>query len=85
MMLIFLYSYHQKYRLQGHKWLCEQIGINAELLQTSTTAARFNGYVAGVGTVEALETDAKLYQWPAGVVDYVKEHLNKNLGGNLYC
>jgi len=44
-------DYHQKYRLQSHKALCETLGLNPGLLQTSHVAAKLNGYLVGVGGV----------------------------------
>ncbi|KAK4877078.1 hypothetical protein RN001_009584 [Aquatica leii] len=53
-------DYHQKYRLQQHADLCKAIMLTPELLQKSHVAARLNGYVAGVGTKEALEKDLSI-------------------------
>lgn len=39
-------SYHQKYRLQGHRDFAKELGLNSKLLQTSHVAARLNGWIA---------------------------------------
>lgn len=78
-------SYHQKYRLQGHKWLCQQIGLNPELLLTSTTASKFNGYLVGVGSSPQFEKDAEVLNWPKEIAEYVRTEFKKNEGGGLYC
>ncbi|CAH1155636.1 unnamed protein product [Phaedon cochleariae] len=78
-------DYHQKYRLQKYKWVCDEIGLTPELLQTSHVAARLNGYVAGVGKEEQFEEDVVSFGLPKTVADFVRNQMKENYGGNLYC
>nr|XP_023025535.1 peptide methionine sulfoxide reductase [Leptinotarsa decemlineata] len=78
-------DYHQKYRLQKFKWICDELELTPELLQTSHVAARLNGYVAGVGTEEDFEDDVVKLGLPEKVADFVRDQLKDNAGGNLYC
>ncbi|KAL1490608.1 hypothetical protein ABEB36_013271 [Hypothenemus hampei] len=78
-------DYHQKYRLQRHSWIMEELDISLEQLQTSTVAARLNGYLAGVGTRQHLEQDMKLLGIPEKIASFVKIQYKENEGGNLYC
>lgn len=83
--IILFYSYHQKYRLQEHPWLCEILGLTPTLLQTSHIAARLNGYLVGVGKHKNLEKDLNKFGLPDNVADYVRTRFNENEGGSLYC
>ncbi|XP_019870652.1 peptide methionine sulfoxide reductase isoform X2 [Aethina tumida] len=78
-------DYHQKYRLQGHAILCEDLGMTPELLQTSHIAARLNGYVAGVGKIEDLEREAVKFGFTDKITAYVRKQMQENEGGSLYC
>ncbi|XP_076259490.1 methionine sulfoxide reductase A isoform X2 [Rhynchophorus ferrugineus] len=78
-------DYHQKYRLQKHGWIAEELNLTPELLQTSEVAAKLNGYIAGVGTVEEFEKDVKRLAIPEKIASFVKIQLLENMGGTLYC
>ncbi|KAJ8955980.1 hypothetical protein NQ318_006251 [Aromia moschata] len=78
-------DYHQKYRLQAHPWLCEALGLTPELLQTSHTAARLNGYLAGVGKEEDFDKDMIKLGLTEKITSYIRKHFQENFGGNLYC
>lgn len=83
--MVLFSSYHQKYRLQEHSWLCEILGLTPTLLQTSQIAARLNGYLVGVGKSENLDKDIKKFGLPENVADYVRTRFRENEGGSLYC
>lgn len=83
--LLFVISYHQKYRLQEHSWLCEELGLTPELLQTSHVAARLNGYLVGVGTLENFEKDIPKLALTDKIASFVRAQLIENEGGSLYC
>lgn len=78
-------DYHQKYRLQEHSWLCEDLGLTPELLQTSHVATKLNGYLVGVGKEEDLEKDVTKLGLSDKIAVYVRRHFKENVGGNLYC
>ncbi|CAH0546460.1 unnamed protein product [Brassicogethes aeneus] len=78
-------DYHQKYRLQGHPSLCKDIGLTPELLQSSHIAAKLNGYVAGLGTIEDLEKIAAKYNLTEKITSYVRQQMKENEGGSLFC
>ncbi|XP_045462020.1 peptide methionine sulfoxide reductase [Harmonia axyridis] len=78
-------DYHQKYRLQQHSWLVEELGLTPELLQKSHIAARLNGYLVGVGKIEALESDCVKLGLPEKISNYVHKQWKQNEGGSLYC
>ncbi|XP_030763937.1 peptide methionine sulfoxide reductase isoform X3 [Sitophilus oryzae] len=78
-------DYHQKYRLQKHGWIVEELNLTPELLQTSEVAAKLNGYIAGVGTQDQFEKDIKRLAVPEKIASFVKIHLLENAGGSLYC
>ena len=61
------------------------IGLEPEFLHKSCTAAKLNGYLAGVGTLEQFELDVAKFQLSDKVADYVRNELKNNYGGNLYC
>lgn len=81
----FLLSYHQKYRLQQHPWLCKELDLTPELLQTSHIAARLNGYLAGVGKVEDFDKDVVDLGLSDKAASFVRQQLLENAGGSLYC
>ncbi|CRL07045.1 CLUMA_CG019985, isoform A [Clunio marinus] len=78
-------DYHQKFRLQNHKDLAKTLGLNSRLLLTSHVAARLNGYVAGIGSVEQFEEEAAALGLNEKQKKYTLEHLIENEGGLLYC
>lgn len=46
-------DYHQKYRLQAHKFVLDQLQINdTESLLTNSLAARLNGWLNGYGSLD---------------------------------
>lgn len=78
-------DYHQKYRLQGHSWLAEAIGLTPMLLQTSHLAARLNGYLVGLGGLEQFNAEVERFGLTEKMADYVRTQIHKNEGGNLSC
>lgn len=82
---LYLFSYHQKYRLQGHTWLADAIGLTPSLLHSSYLAAKLNGYLVGVGGIEQFEEEVDKLGLTEKIADYVRNELIKNKGGNLYC
>lgn len=82
---LFSYSYHQKYRLQGHKDFAKEIGLTSKLLHSSHIAARLNGYLVGVGGIEQFLKEADYLGLSEGQKDYVRTYIEKHEGGGLYC
>lgn len=78
-------SYHQKYRLQGHREFAKTLALNSQLLLTSHVAAKLNGYLVGVGGLAQFEKEAHELGMDQMQLDYVKHYLQKNEGGGLYC
>jgi len=78
-------DYHQKYRLQSHKALCETLGLNPGLLQTSHVAAKLNGYLVGVGGVKQFLAEADSLGLNDSQKEYVRHHVETNEGGGLFC
>lgn len=74
------FSYHQKYRLQAHKDLAKQIGLNPKLLQTSHLAARLNGYLVGVGGVKQFEAEADSLGLTKKQTEYVLHYVKEAPG-----
>lgn len=79
------FSYHQKYRLQRFKQVCNDIGLTPNLLQTSHIACRLNGYVAGIGKHEDVLKDIQQFNLPTNVGKFVLDEHKANIGGTLYC
>ncbi|XP_068618816.1 peptide methionine sulfoxide reductase [Battus philenor] len=78
-------DYHQKYRLQGHKDLCDSIGLDSTKLQTSHLAARLNGYLVGVGGKTQFEQEVVSLGLSEKQAEYVRRELERNEGGGLAC
>lgn len=81
----YCYSYHQKYRLQGHKDLCRSLGLDSSKLQTSHLAARLNGYLVGVGGRSQFEEEVNKLGLSEKQADYVRHEIERNEGGGLAC
>lgn len=79
------HSYHQKYRLQGHRDLAKQIGLNSKLLQTSHIAARLNGYLVGVGGAAQFKEESEKLGLSDKQNEYVLHYIKENEGGGLSC
>lgn len=79
------FSYHQKYRLQGHKDLAKEVGMTPKLLQTSHLAARLNGYLVGVGGVKQFNEEAENLGLNKKQIQYVLHYLKINEAGGLSC
>lgn len=82
---LFISSYHQKYRLQGHKDLAKQVGMNSKLLQTSHVAARLNGYLVGVGGIKQFNEEVENLGLNKKQTEYVLHYIKENEGGGLSC
>ncbi|XP_014213013.2 peptide methionine sulfoxide reductase [Copidosoma floridanum] len=79
-------DYHQKYRLQGHAWLMEAIGVKSgEQLRTSPLAAKLNGYLAGVVTAVEYERQVPGLGLSDKAAQYVRKHVVERQGNGLYC
>lgn len=78
-------NYHQKYRLQQHPWLCQEMNLTPELLQKSHAAARLNGYLVGVGKFEDFEKDVITLGLSDKIINFVRNQMQENEGGSLYC
>lgn len=81
---MFYCSYHQKYRLQEHTFLINQMCLTREQLQTSHVAAKLNGYVSGVGSIELFNSEAEKLGLNEEMIEYVRKVIKKNEGG-LRC
>lgn len=86
-MTYYCFSYHQKYRLQSHPCLLKSIGPKtSENLQTSTLAAKLNGYIAGASTLEEFQRDKLIAErLNEEEYHYLKDCLIKNQASGLYC
>ncbi|KAL3276257.1 hypothetical protein HHI36_020972 [Cryptolaemus montrouzieri] len=78
-------DYHQKYRLQQHAWLVQELGLTPELFQTSHLAARLNGYLVGVGKLEDFEKESEKLGLSEKISSFVRTQWKQNEGGSLYC
>ncbi|XP_043280936.1 peptide methionine sulfoxide reductase [Venturia canescens] len=79
-------DYHQKYRLQGHPWLVETIGLTSgEALRTSPLASKLNGYIAGAGSIEQFEKDVANFNLSEKAIQYLRKCVVENQGAGLYC
>lgn len=82
---LFSYSYHQKYRLQGHKDLAASLNLNKQLLQNSYVATKLNGYLAGVGGIDQFKTEVETMGLTPTQRQYCTYHIEQNEGQGLYC
>lgn len=82
---LFHISYHQKYRLQGHKNLAKEIGLNSKLLQSSHVASKLNGYLVGIVSTQQYLAEVKDLGLTQAQIDYVKRYVVENQGGGLSC
>lgn len=78
-------DYHQKYRLQGHRDLCETLKLNPELLKSSYVATKLNGYLVGVGGVEQFKAEVDSMGLTPTQKEYCSYYVEKNEGQGLYC
>lgn len=81
----FISSYHQKYRLQQHNYLVEEIGLKPDLLLSSHLAARLNGYVVGMGGVAQFNNEAPSLGLSEKATEYVRKYVTKYEGHGLTC
>lgn len=92
------FSYHQKYRLQGHPDLCETLGLlcknhkgenvsndSGKLLQTSYVATKLNGYLSGVGGIEQFKSEIDTLGLTPTQKEYCLHYIEKHEGEGLYC
>lgn len=77
-------DYHQKYLLQQHPWLMNQLDIDPgpELIN-SHVATRLNGYVGGYGSFSDFEAELPSLKLDDKVADYVRRAM-KN-GSRVAC
>lgn len=59
--------------------------LNSNLLQTSHVACRLNGYLVGVGGMEQFLKEVDSLGLSPKVREYVKQQVQENEGGSLYC
>lgn len=87
MIVFFLSSYHQKYRLQGHPWLMETLRLKktGDDLMSSTIAAKLNGYLAGAVSLSQFESELPSLGLSEEAQEYVRKYVVKNQGNGLYC
>ncbi|XP_053688397.1 peptide methionine sulfoxide reductase-like [Sabethes cyaneus] len=78
-------SRNQKYRLQGHVDLVEELRLTPELLKTSHVAARLNGYLAGLGGLKQFQQESDKLGLSEKQVQYVRNFLIQNEGAGLSC
>lgn len=81
-------DYHQKYRLQAHKKLASELGLHpsaSKLLQTSTVAAKLNGYLVGIGGSKQFLEEAEGLGLNEKQIQYVLKYVKDNEGGGLTC
>ncbi|XP_075160843.1 methionine sulfoxide reductase A isoform X2 [Haematobia irritans] len=78
-------DYHQKYRLQGHRDLCETLNLNSKLLQTSYVATKLNGYLSGIGGLEQFKAEVDSMGLTPTQKEYCNYYVEKNEGQGLYC
>lgn len=83
--VVFLSSYHQKFRLQSHKDFAKTLGLNSKLLLTSHVAAKLNGYLVGVGGLTQFEKEVDSLGLSKSQIEYVRENLIENEGAGLSC
>ena len=80
------YSYHQKYRLQQHPWLCKAVGLQSGTdFKRSHLAARLNGYVYGQGNLKGFNEEVEKLGLNENVADFVRTLIIKNEGQGLTC
>ncbi|KAE9534309.1 hypothetical protein AGLY_008399 [Aphis glycines] len=79
-------DYHQKYRLQQHKNLCNDLGLKTgEDLINSHVAARLNGYVVGQGGIDQFDSEASKLRLDEAAIKYIRQLVIKYEGQGLHC
>lgn len=79
-------SYHQKYRLRQHPWLCKAVDLHSGTdFKRSHLAARLNGYVYGQGTIKQFNEEVEKLGINETVADFVRTLIIKNEGQGLTC
>ncbi|KAL5282343.1 hypothetical protein ACFFRR_005486 [Megaselia abdita] len=79
-------DYHQKYRLQEHKELFDTLNISSTyILHNSYVAAKLNGYLMGVKTVDQFLSQSDLLGLTPTQKEYVKYFIEMNQGRGLFC
>lgn len=78
-------EYHQKYRLQGHRDLCETLKLDKDLLKSSYVATKLNGYLVGVGGIEQFKSELDTMGLTPTQKEYCIYYVEKNEGQGLYC
>lgn len=82
----FSVSYHQKYRLQQHPWLCKALHLHSgNDFKRSHLAARLNGYVYGQGDMKQFNEEFEKLGIDENVADFVRTLIIKNEGQGLTC
>jgi len=78
-------DYHQKYRLQGYKELCDSLNLNSELLRNSYVATKLNGYLVGIGGIKQFQEEVKTMGLTPSQIEYCNYYVEKNEGQGLFC
>lgn len=78
-------EYHQKYRLQGHRDLCETLKLDKDLLRSSYVATKLNGYLVGVGGFDQFKLEVDTMGLTPTQKEYCNYYIEKNEGQGLYC
>ncbi|XP_035229845.1 peptide methionine sulfoxide reductase-like [Stegodyphus dumicola] len=77
-------NYHQKYYLQTHhEKLFKSLGIKESDLIDSTLAAKLNGYLVGLNTVDAFNAECQAFGLSPEHIDYVRQMIAK--GKRSHC
>lgn len=85
-LLLHIFSYHQKYRLQQHRDLTKLLGLNSlEDLVSSHIAARLNGYVVGRGGVKQFDAEAPKLGINEELATEIRKYVAKHEGQGLFC
>jgi len=71
-------DYHQKYLLQRHSNILDDLDIQpGEELTNSHIATRLNGYLGGYGSMDSFDKECEELELPKSVENYVRSHLGK--------
>ena len=82
--LLLFISYHQKYLLQQHPWLLNQLDIEpGPELNNSYVATRLNGYIGGYGTMANFEAELPSLRLDDKLADYVRRAMKS--GSRINC
>lgn len=81
----YIFSHHQKFRLQANKDFVKTLQLNSELLLTSYVAAKLNGFLGGYGGIEEFEKQVEYFGLTSSQENIIREHLLKNTNVGPSC